>query len=155
TATETKNRAGRQGRAKLRPASDRRPGRLLGGLTFRQPGDPFHSLLSRMGKGSMEGTHGFASHPCGWFAFVEEPSRPLAGPSRTDQGTKWPRRDQRRWQNGTMPSTLENYGTLWRACQKRSEDFSGTCSARATSARRSCSSDTTSLSQAAAAPLNS
>ena len=25
----------------------------------RQPGDP-------------EGTHGFASHPCGWFALVEE-----------------------------------------------------------------------------------
>src|SRR5262249_26080142 len=27
---------------------------------FRRPGDP-------------RGTHGFASHPCGWFAFVEEP----------------------------------------------------------------------------------
>src|SRR5438552_1442349 len=28
--------------------------------TIRQPGDP-------------RGTHGFASHPSGWFAFVEEP----------------------------------------------------------------------------------
>src|SRR5689334_23962177 len=34
------------------------------GASFRQPGDPW-------------GTHGFASHPCGWFAFVED-CRPIS-----------------------------------------------------------------------------
>ena len=61
------------------PSGGEAPGRLLGGLTFRQPGNP-------------RGTHSFASHPCGWFAFVEEPSRPLAGPSRTDRRKNRPER---------------------------------------------------------------
>src|SRR5438552_3284060 len=39
------------------------PSRLLGGLTFRQPGDPSLSPLPCVEKGGERGTHGFAPHP--------------------------------------------------------------------------------------------
>src|SRR4051812_14336528 len=56
---------GKQAENKLLPTTAWRlitlPDKVPGGLrTFRQPGSP-------------EGTHSFASHPRGWFAFIEEP----------------------------------------------------------------------------------
>src|SRR5262245_25110583 len=65
------SRGGLSRRFDCSPDDDVAPGRFLGGLTFRRPGGP-------------RGTHGFASHPCGWFAFVEEPS---------SSARRWPRND--------------------------------------------------------------
>jgi len=44
------------GRRGVAVAASRRRGEIS---PFRQPGDP-------------RGTHGFASHPCGWFALIED-----------------------------------------------------------------------------------
>src|SRR5260370_34996270 len=40
--------------------TENHPAPKIRAVCSRQPGDP-------------RGTHGFASHPCGWFALVEEP----------------------------------------------------------------------------------